>query len=265
MLGFAWIIATTLTIAGGPRAIVANDSAHCANDERRITAAEIVPANRTPFADGEALDYSVSFTKLHVGSGGMHIVADTLRGARVWRATFNTDGGIPFFSVHDTNTSWFDPETFNSLRFAQQLHEPRGRHVVRDFQIFPDRRLAQSIKGDEHETPADPMDEVAIVYFVRTLPLEPGQCYELRRYFEPKGNPVVIHVERRERITVPAGTFDAIVLRPEITTSAIFSQNGRAELWLSDDPRHLVLQLKSHLSFGSINLYLKSVSGAATR
>ncbi|HEV8495919.1 MAG TPA: DUF3108 domain-containing protein, partial [Gemmatimonadaceae bacterium] len=57
-----------------------------------------------------------------------------------------------------------------------------------------------------------------------------------------------------------AGTFDAIVLRPEITTSGIFSQNGRAELWLADDSTHAVLQLKSHLAFGSINLYLNRVA-----
>jgi hypothetical protein len=106
---------------------------------------------------------------------------------------------------------------------------------------------------------ADPMDEVSFVYFARTLPLEPGQCYELPRYFRPDGNPVVLRVVRRDTITVPAGRFPAIVIQPEITTSAIFSKNGRAEVWLSDDSARTVLQLKSQLSFGSINLYLTRV------
>src|SRR4029077_1809571 len=107
-----------------------------------------------------------------------------------------------------------------------------------------------------------PLDDVSLVYFVRTLPLEPGQCYELHRYFRPAGNPVVIHVLRRERIKVSAGTFNAIVVRPEITTSGIFSQHGRAELWLSDDSARVVLQLKPQLPFGSINLYLKHAETA---
>jgi hypothetical protein len=106
---------------------------------------------------------------------------------------------------------------------------------------------------------ADPVDDVSLVYLARTLALEPGQCYELRRYYKPEGNPIAIHVVRRERITIPAGTFNAIVLRPEITTSGIFSQHGQAELWLSDDSTRAVLQLKSQLPFGSINLYLKSM------
>jgi hypothetical protein len=65
-------------------------------------------------------------------------------------------------------------------------------------------------------------------------------------------------VLRKERIRVPAGTFDAIVIQPVIKTKGIFSENGHAEIWLSDDDRHIMLQLKSKLSFGSLNLYLKS-------
>ena len=57
---------------------------------------------------------------------------------------------------------------------------------------------------------------------------------------------------------MPAGTFEAIVIQPIIKTSGIFSENGRAEIWLSDDDRHIMLQMKSKLSFGSLNLYLTS-------
>jgi len=43
-----------------------------------------------------------------------------------------------------------------------------------------------------------------------------------------------------------------------IKTSGIFSEKGQAEVWLSDDPARMLLQVKSRLSFGSLNLYLKS-------
>ena len=67
-----------------------------------------------------------------------------------------------------------------------------------------------------------------------------------------------IRVLRKEKVKVPAGTFDAIVIQPVIKTKGIFSENGHAEIWLSDDDRHIMLQLKSKLKFGSLNLYLKS-------
>ena len=261
---FVWTLAAALTGLGRGTTVIPIDSAHCGDGERRVAVADLrAPGRAFPFKDGEQLEYSVSYTKLRAGSGTMRVVVDTLRGARVWRASLTLDGGIPFLSVHDTNTSWFDPTSFTSLRFLQQQHEPRHT-ALRDFHMFPERRVFLPIKGKEQPSVADPMDEVAIVYFVRTLALEPGQCFELHRYFKPASNPVVVHVERRERIEVPAGTYDAIVVRPEIVTSGIFSENGRAEIWLSDDPARLILQLKTHLSFGSINLYLKRATNTVT-
>jgi hypothetical protein len=238
----------------------AADSSRCDSTEVRVPATRALPqAARRPFAAGERLEYSVSFLRFSVGSGVMQITNDTVRGQRTWRASFSIDGGFRFLSVHDTNTSWFDTTTFNSLRFIENLHEPRY-HANRETDIYPERRVYHQHGQSEAPSVSDPLDAVSLVYFVRSLPLEPRECYELRRFYQPNGNPVVIHVLRRERITVPAGTYDAVVVRPEITTGGIFSQNGHAELWLSDDSARVVLQLKSHLPFGSINLYLRRIS-----
>jgi hypothetical protein len=239
------------------------DSIRCAENETRMAVSPI--DRRPPFASGERLSYDVSFGKVHVGSGEMRFIGrDTVRGQEAWTATFTISGGFSRFSVRDTTKSWFDSVSFNSLRFVQLLNEPGG-HPRRDMQIFPERQMYRKNAEPELPSVADPVDDVSLVYLMRTLPLEPGQCYELRRYFKPDGNPIVVHVTRRKRITVPAGTFDAIMLRPEITTSGIFSQNGRAELWLSDDSTRTVLQLNSQLPFGSINLYLKRIVSGPQR
>jgi hypothetical protein len=65
-------------------------------------------------------------------------------------------------------------------------------------------------------------------------------------------------VLRKETIEVPAGRFDAIVIQPIIKSKGIFSEKGKAEIWLADNPSRIILQMKSQLSFGSLNLYLKS-------
>jgi hypothetical protein len=239
------------------------DTTRCSSKETLTSAPGAgIPGARLPFSVGERLRYSVSFGILHVGTGEMWLAArDTTRGISTWRAMFATSGGFGKLSAHDTNTSWFDSVSFNSYRFVQHVHDP-GYHADRDNQIYPDRMVYR--KNDEPEEPsvAGPMDFVSLVYFVRTLPLEPNQCYVLNRYFKRDGNPVVIHVLRREEIKVPAGKFKAIVVRPEIMTSGIFSKGGKAELWLSDDSTRSVLQLKSKvpkLPFGSLSLYLTRV------
>jgi hypothetical protein len=107
------------------------------------------------------------------------------------------------------------------------------------------------------------LDEGALLYYLRTLPLEVGDRYSLDRYFRPDRNPVRLEVMRRERIRVPAGTFETIVIRPTIRSSGIFSENGRAEIWVTDDERHLLVQMTAKLSFGTLHLLLREITNAA--
>jgi len=116
------------------------------------------------------------------------------------------------------------------------------------------------LKAPEVPSVHDPLDDGSFLYFLRNVPLEIGHTYTFNRYFQPAGNPIIIRVLRREQVTVPAGTFNAIVVQPRIGTSRILSQKGRAEVWLADDSTHMMLQLKSSLPFGSINLYLTGYS-----
>jgi len=184
---------------------------------------------------------------------------DTVRGHIAWRAVFTISGGTLFFKVRDSTVSWFDTTTLVSLRFVQHLREGRY-HADRDFQIYPERATYAKLGQSEVPSVREPLDDASFLYFLRSVPLEIGRTYRFDRYFQPEGNPILIHVLRRERVTVPAGTFNAIVLQPQITTKGIFSQKGRAEVWIADDSTHIMLQMKSHLSFGSLNLYLTGYS-----
>ena len=159
---------------------------------------------------------------------------DTVRGHTMWKASFTIGGGTWKASVHDTTISWFDSLTFDSHRFTQNLHDP-GYHANRDTQIFPDERSFLTKDGKSHPSVADPLDDVSFVYFVRTLPLTPGDCYVFRRYFQPDGNPVVVHVVRRDTIDVPAGTLRRAGIAPRDHDEPTSSKSGKAALWLADD------------------------------
>ena len=211
-----------------------------------------------PFAVGERLDYDVKFGPMHVGSGSMEVLGnENVRNRPTWHIMFRVKGGTFFYKVDDRFESWIETTTLSSLRHKQDINEGR-RDRERTFEIYPDR--PSYIEDDKPEKPSvdQPLDDGSFLYFIRTVPLEVGKTYEFDRYFRPDRNPVKITVLRKEKIKVPAGTFDAIVIRPSIKSKGIFSENGQAEVWLSDDDRHIMLQMKSKLSFGSLNLYLRS-------
>ena len=224
------------------------------------TGTTTTPVSR-PFVPGERLSYDVYFGAIKVGTGSMEVRGiDTVRGRPAYHTAFQLNGGIPFYKVDDTFESWFATDDLASLRFNQDQNEGTKERQHR-YEIYPERRKYDDLSDQEPEQPsvADPLDDGSFVYFVRTVPLEVGKTYEFQRYFKPDRNPVTIRVERRERVRVPAGTFDAIVIQPVIKTKGVFSESGHAELWISDDDRRVILQMKSQLSFGSLDLYLTNI------
>ena len=212
---------------------------------------------RVPFGVGERLVYDVKFGALKVGNGSMEVLGTALlRGREVYHTSFRVRGGTLFYRVHDVYESWFDVRTLASLRHKQDKDEGSYERQ-RTFEIFPERAAYREDAKPEQPSVELPLDDGSFLYFVRTIPLEIGQTYTFMRYFRPDRNPVTIRVLRRERVTVPAGTFDAVVVQPVIKTKGIFGEGGQAEVWLADDASRMILQLKSQLKVGSINLYLR--------
>lgn len=219
-----------------------------------------------PYGVGERLEYDVHFGKVRVGSGAMEVAGlDEVRGRETWHTVFTVQGGLKFvYRVNDRYESWIDTRTGNSLRYKQDLSEGR-RDVERNFEFFPERAVFTENAEPEKPSVRNPLDDGSFIFFLRTIPLTVGETYTFERYFLPDRNPVTIRVLRRERIRVPAGEFDAIVIQPVIKSKGIFSENGHAEVWLSDDDARIMLQMKSALSFGSLNLYLSSYRRAPAR
>jgi len=256
-------VATLLRVFAASAMITPSTLAQGIDHTAVITEASERPTTLTV---GERLDYDVKFGKLRVGRGSMEVRATTdVRGREAWHTVFAIRGGLPFFRVDDRLESWIDTQTFSSLRLAQKTHQG-SYHRERNIELFPERAtmLVSGEGAEEKPTVDQPLDEAALLYYIRTLPLEVGDRYELDRYFRPDRNPVKLEVIRRERIRVPAGTFETIVIRPTIKSSGIFSENGRAEVWVTDDDRHLVVQMTAKMSFGTLHLALREMTNVAT-
>jgi hypothetical protein len=226
-----------------------------------LAAARLHPQSpaKVPWVAGEALEYSVKVEGIPSGTGLLQVLApDSIRGRAVWRLHLSVKGGIPFYHVDFSDDSWMDVESLNSLHFEQHQVQA-GKATARSYDIFPDRQMYHQLGKDEKPSVANPLDEASLFYFVRTLPLEPGKTLRFDNYYDPESNPVIVRVLRKDTITVPAGRFATIVLEPSIKTNGLFSEGGHAEMWLSDDNRRLLVQMKTHFAFISLGLYLRKI------
>ncbi|MDT8368597.1 MAG: DUF3108 domain-containing protein [Longimicrobiales bacterium] len=228
-----------------------------------------------PFGPGEQLIYQVKLGALDVGEGFLQVLPiDTVRGRSVYPVELGLNGSTAFgmMKVRDIFRSWIDVETLASLRFHKDQHELTYKSR-KHYDIFPERQEWTRTDAEQTGTTLTdlPLDEIAFIYFIRTLDLEVGEEYTFNHYFKEDGNPVVLRVLRRERKKVPAGTFDTIVVQPIIQTDGLFSEGGKAEVYLTDDAERHIVYLSSEVPIvGSLTLLLKeirdpSIAGSVSR
>jgi hypothetical protein len=223
-------------------------------------------ATRSPrptdhFAVGETLEYEIKFGFITLGKAMMHVAGiDTVRSTPTLHTVFAMKGGLmSLYRLHDRMDSWIGLDDFASRRFVQDFHEGNSfRYTAWD--IYPDSGVyRQEGTAETLPTSVDPLDDYAFFYFARTLDFAVGQRHEFNRYFRPDRNPVVIEVVGRDTLDLPAGRFTTFVVHPIIQGRGILAEGREARMWISDDDRRLVVQLKVKFPFGTIALRLLGI------
>jgi hypothetical protein len=228
-------------------------------DERR---SGVVSERQAPL---EHAEYQVKLGSFDAGTGEMTVVGrDTVDAHETYHAVLHIEGGVGPLRIDDRFESWIDAASWDdrprlfSRRFVQDQRE-LGNRRQRTYEMLPERKQYRRVDtGESLPLPTDrPLDDVSVVYLARGLPLKTGDVYTIDRYFKADANPIVLRVLRRETVTVPAGTFQTVVVRPTIKTSGLFGEGGEAELFFSDDARHTLVQMRSKVPLiGSLSLLL---------
>jgi hypothetical protein len=211
-------------------------------------------------AAGERASYELRLAGRGVGTGSLEVLgAEQVGGYNTLRTRLQVSGGILFARVDDRFESWIDPERLFSRRFVQDQKELTSKRY-RDYHLAPEQKTyRQADSGEEGAlTTSEPLDDVSFLFYARTLPLRVGDVDTIPRYFKA-GHDVILRVLRKERVTVPAGTFETIVVQPTITNAGgLFGQGGHAEVYFSDDTARTLVLLKSKVPVvGSLSLHLK--------
>ena len=217
-------------------------------------------------AVGERATYDVELRGKRVGTGSLELFGhEPVNGHDVVHASLQVKGGFLFAKVDDRFDSWFDPHRFVSHRFEQNQRELRHTRL-RSYEIAAEEgvyRETRSGRVDSLST-TEPLDDVSFLFFVRTLPLNVGDVDTIPRYFK-SGRDVIIRVVGKKTITVPAGTFETIVVKPTITNaSGLLGQGGDAEVYFTDDAARTLVMLKSRVPvLGTLELSLRELSSRA--
>ena len=223
-----------------------------------------VSASHRRIAAGERATYELRLAGKTVGSGSLEVLGEErVNGHLTMHASLAVQGGVLFARVNDRFDSWIDPEQLFSRRFVQDQKElTRTRH--HEYDIVPEEKVFRQDGGEQGTLGStQPLDDVSFLFFARTLPLQVGDVDTIPRYFKP-GHDVILRVLRKERVTVPAGTFETVVVQPTITNAGgLFGQGGQAEVYFTDDAARTIVQIRSKVPvIGSLSLHLKEFRSA---
>jgi hypothetical protein len=224
-----------------------------------------VPARAVPWRVGESFEYDGKYMFFTPGGATLSVVGiETVGGVPSWHFKLSMHVSVPLYKNVSDLESWTAVNPFVSSRFVHVINE-NGKQISNDdFHIFGDSGFFRNRQDAATKpTPKDPLDDLAFVYYIRTMELKTGGKYAVPRYFREDHNPVEVEVIGHDSLEMPDGSrCYCWVLHPVVDEpNGLFSRKNDARLWLTDDGLRIPVQIRSSIGGpGTLTLKLRKIT-----
>jgi len=222
----------------------------------------IPPRAGFSFPAKQTLTYAVDWRVFPAGTTVMRLQQDGDE-ERV-SATGDTLGAINLiYRVSDRFQSSFNRRTGCSAGFAKQLQEGR-RQVSTDLKfdygqgkaLLNEKNLVKGTSKHQ-EAPVGPCvtDLLSAIFYPAALTLTPGDSFHVPVADAMHTVAVTMKVEARETVRTPLGTYKTVRVQPT-ADAGVVKARGNIWIWYTDDDRHVPVQMRARLFWGTITFQL---------
>jgi hypothetical protein len=214
------------------------------------------------FPQRRTLTYSVDWRVFPAGTAVIHFESDGDR--EKISAAADTIGAINLlFRVTDKFQSTFDRQKGCTYEFDKQTAEGR-RQVNQTLRVDYDQKksyldqknlVTGQSKHVETQVEGCLTDLLTGVFYAASQPMELGHSFVIPVADPQRIVPVTMKVEGREEIKTSLGTFKTLRLQPT-ADAGVVKNRGNIWLWYTDDERHLPVQMRARLFWGTITFRL---------
>jgi hypothetical protein len=228
---------------------------------------DVRPMPNTAFTYGEKLTYRVHYGVLN--GGNCHFEIDDRPNMVNDRRTyhikvFGKSTGLVdvMFKVRDEFESYLDEEAMIPWKAAKKIKE--GGYTDSDFIIFDHKRRIATSRRGKLDIPENTHDLISAIYYARSLDMrgaKPGDLFPVTFFLDNKNYEFRFKFLGRETITIDAGTFKAIKVRPQVIEGRVFKDSEAITLWVTDDENKIPLRAQSEIWVGSLKADLIEFKG----
>lgn len=215
-----------------------------------------------PFPIGQTYVYSAQWRVFDAGIATLRMEKAGSEN-RVLGTADGSGAVAVLYHVQDRFEAFFDPKTFCSHNISRHIEEGFRRvenTVSFDYQknkaVLDQKNLKKNeTRHEEHEIPGCVTDILSGIYYVASLPLEPGRSFLFPLNDGGQTVNVSLKVEAREQVKTPAGTFNTVRVEPE-ASSGVLKDKGKIWIWYSDDSPRIPVQMRARMYWGTLTFSL---------
>jgi len=210
----------------------------------------------------EKLTFDVEWRLIHAGT----VVVQTQKSHGDLR--LDSAGMVStLFKIHDVYTSDYE-EGFCGTASLMDSMEGKRHHEARvtfdrarNHATYLERDVLKDavIHSNEVDVPNCVHEIAGALLKLRSMTIDPGQSAQIPMSDGRRSSPVKIEAQEREDVKTAAGAFKTIRYEAFLMNGVIYTRKGKTEIWLTDDARHLPVQIRLRMNFpvGSVTLQLQ--------
>lgn len=212
----------------------------------------------------EKFEYDLTWTGIKAGTSTLEI-SDDGNDIRILSTAKSAKWVSVFYTVDDRVESVLTKKTsipFIGQSFKYRIKIREGKHR-RDKEVLFNNDINKAvyidhISNEKHDfdIPLFTLDPLSSFYFVRTMRLVVGEPVYVTIFDSKKVWNVEVQVLKKEKVSLPVGTVDTILIKPLMKSEGIFYKKGDIFIWLTDDEKRIPVKLQTKVALGSITATL---------
>ena len=213
----------------------------------------------------ETLTYSVDWRVFTAGTAAFHLESQGQQ--EKVSVTADSVGAVTMlYPVVDRFQSAFDEHTGCASSFSKQTQEGRRKisselhfDYTQAKQFLAEKNLVQNTTRQQQGAISNcVIDVLSAIFYASSQKIVVGQSFQLPVADVIRMVTVTMKPEGREEVKTPAGTFQTIRVQPT-ADAGVVKNRGNIWIWYTDDARHMPVQMRARLFFGTLTFHLQSV------